>query len=98
MAGGRWARSGAVICLTVIVDFRFSRLQAAGRLAAGRPGRWAYCKKLARCGGMGSNGRLRGLHSGSIVHIFWGGHCTKICTDARLEIMKLESLKFGKQE
>jgi len=80
MAGGRWARSGAVICLTVIVDFRFSRLQAAGRLgrlAAGRPGRWAYCKKLARCGGMGSNGRLRGLHSGSIVHIFWGGTAQK---------------------
>lgn len=31
---------------------------------------------------------------GSIVHIFLGGHCTKIA-DARLEIMKLESLNLG---
>lgn len=83
------------------IDFRFIRLQAAGRL--GRlDGRQAWpVGLLQEASSVWWHGQQRQA-AGSAQRLncahFLGGHCTKICTDARLEIMKLESLKFGKQE
>jgi hypothetical protein len=84
------------------IDFRFIRLQAAGRL--GRlGGRQAWpVGLLQEASSVWWHGQQRQAAGSAqrlnCAHFLGGGHCTKICTDARLEIMKLESLKFGKQE
>lgn len=72
------------IRLTVIVDFRFGR--PGDRRAGILPGR-PVGRQLARWSG--SDGRVWRLNC---AHC--GGHCTKTA-DARLEIMKLESLNLG---
>jgi hypothetical protein len=80
---------GLISLTVIIVDFRFVW------------GRQAYCgrptKKLAQCCGVATDCSSRFWRQGSIVCTFFfqeGGHCTKIA-DARLEIMKLESLNLG---
>jgi len=77
------------------LDCNHSRLSLLFR------GRQAYCgrptKKLAQCCGVATDCSSRFRRQGSIVCTFFfhqGGHCTKIA-DARLEIMKLESLNLG---
>lgn len=62
----------------------------AGIISPERPARWGLgcCQQLARCGGSDA-GRVWRLNC---AHC--GGHCTKTA-DARLEIMKLESLNLG---
>lgn len=78
-----------------MLDCNHSRLSLLFR------GRQAYCgrptKKLAQCCGVATDCSSRFWRQGSIVCTFFfqeGGHCTKIA-DARLEIMKLESLNLG---
>lgn len=76
-----------------MLDCNHSRLslRLAGRHFTGRP-----TKKLAQCCGVATDCSSRFWRQGSIVCTFFfrGGHCTKIA-DARLEIMKLESLNLG---